>query len=136
VDGALLAVGDGHAAQGDGEITGAAVELECVVDLSVHVRGRDGAGLVGLPQLNTVDWVGSVAGLQGSRLTDCARAAYADLARSLTRCHGLTRNDVYLLLGQAGRLAVGNMIDPFCSVLATSTAATSRRVSRGRGGGG
>jgi amidase len=119
VDGALLALGDGHAAQGDGEITGAAVEVECVVDLSVHVRDRDEAGYVGLPQLNTADRIGSVAGLQGSGLTDCARAAYADLARRLTRHHGLTRNDAYLLLGQAGRLAVGNMIDPFYSVLAT-----------------
>jgi amidase len=118
VDGALLALGDGHAAQGDGEITGAAVEVECVVDLSVHVRSRDEVGYVALPQLNTTQWIGSVAGMHGSGLTDCARAAYADLARRLTRYHGLTRNDAYLLLGQAGRLRVGNMIDPFYSVLA------------------
>jgi len=119
VDGALLALGDGHAAQGDGEITGAAVEVECVADVSVRVCGRDQVGYVSLPQLNTDRWIGSVAGLQGGGLTDCARAAYADLARRLIRHHGLSRNDAYLLLGQAGRLRVGNMIDPFYSVLAS-----------------
>jgi amidase len=119
VDGGLLSLGDGHAAQGDGEITGAAVEVECVVDVSVHVRDRDEVGYVALPQLNTAERIGSIAGLQGSGLTDCARAAYADLARRLTRHHGMSTNDAYLLLGQAGRLAVGNMIDPFYSVLAS-----------------
>ena len=35
------------------------------------------------------------------------------------RSNGLSRPDAYQLLGQAGRLRVGNMIDPFYSVLAT-----------------
>jgi acetamidase/formamidase len=119
VPGALLAVGDAHAAQGDGEITGAAVEIEAEAEFWCLPRPADEAGFAGLPQLNTESWLGSVAGLQGNDLTDCARAAYRDLASRLIRYYGVPLREAYQLLGQAGRLRVGNMIDPFYSVLAS-----------------
>jgi len=119
VPGALLALGDAHAAQGDGEITGAAIEIEAEAELWCVPRDSEDAGFTGLPQLNTASFLGSVAGLQGNDLTDCARAAYRDLALRLTRHHGLPLREAYMLLGQAGRLRVGNMIDPFYSVLAS-----------------
>jgi amidase len=119
VEGALVAFGDAHGAQGDGEITGAAVEIEADVELTVRVRDRQEAGLVALPQLDTAEAIGSLAGLHGASLTDCARAAYVDLVQRLHRGHGFTVADAYQLLGQVGRLRVGNMIDPFYSVLAT-----------------
>jgi amidase len=118
VPGALLALGDAHAAQGDGEITGAAIEIEAEAELWCVPRDRDEAGFTGLPQLNTASSLGSVAGMQGNDLTDCARAAYRDLALRLIRHYGLPIREAYLLLGQAGRLRVGNMIDPFYSVMA------------------
>jgi len=118
-DGALLALGDAHAAQGDGEITGAAIEIEAEADLSCVPRDAEEAGFAGLPQLNTATSIGSIAGLQGNDLTECARAAYRDLVLRLTRYHGLGMREAYMLLGQVGRLRVGNMIDPFYSVLAS-----------------
>jgi amidase len=118
VPGALLALGDAHAAQGDGEITGAAIEIEAEAGLWCVPRDREDAGFTGLPQLNTASFLGSIAGLQGNDLTDCARAAYRDLVLRLTRHHGLPLREAYMLLGQAGVLRVGNMIDPFYSVLA------------------
>ncbi len=57
--------------------------------------------------------------MHGVNLGDCARAAYTDLLRRLIRSYGFTQLDAYQLLGQVGRLRVGNMIDPFYSVLAT-----------------
>jgi amidase len=119
VEGALVAFGDAHGAQGDGEITGVAIEIEAEVELTMRVRGREEAGFVALPQLDTAAAIGSVAGLHGSDLTSCARAAYLDLHGRLVRGHGFSQSDAYQLLGQAGRLRVGNMIDPFFSVLAT-----------------
>lgn len=118
-EGALLALGDAHAAQGDGEITGAAIEIEAEAELRCVPRDADEAGFTGLPQLNTADAIGSIAGLQGNDLTDCARAAYRDLMLRLTRHYDLPQRDAYMLLGQVGRLQVGNMIDPFYSVLAS-----------------
>jgi acetamidase/formamidase len=119
VEGALVAFGDAHGAQGDGEITGVAVELEAEAELTMRARDREAAGFVALPQLDTAEAIGSLAGLHGAELTSCARAAYTDLVERLHRSHGFTRTDAYQLLGQAGRLQVGNMIDPFYSVLAT-----------------
>ena len=119
VDGALVAFGDAHGAQGDGEITGVAVEIEAEVELTMRARDREEAGFVALPQLDTAEAIGSLAGFQGADLSSCARAAYTDLVERLHRGHGFSRADAYQLLGQAGRLRVGNMIDPFYSVLAT-----------------
>ncbi|MGN6791062.1 MAG: acetamidase/formamidase family protein [Streptosporangiaceae bacterium] len=118
-EGALLALGDAHAAQGDGEITGAAIEIEADAELRCVPRDAQEAGFTGLPQLNTASSIGSIAGLQGNDLTDCARAAYRDLVLRLTRHYGIGQREAYMLLGQVGRLQVGNMIDPFYSVLAS-----------------
>ena len=63
VDGALVAFGDAHGVQGDGEITGVAVELEAEVELTMRVRDREEAGFVELPQLDTAEAIGSLAGL-------------------------------------------------------------------------
>lgn len=118
VPGALLVAGDAHAAQGDGEITGAAIEIEAEVELSCRPLDVETAGFVALPQLNTSTRIGSIAAFQGNDLTDCARAAYLDLVRRLVRYFDFSTSDAYQLLGQVGRLHVGNMIDPFYSVLA------------------
>jgi amidase len=119
VPGALLALGDAHAAQGDGEITGAAIEIEADVELSCEPAGPEQAGFAGLPQLNTAAAIGSIAAMQGNDLTDCARAAYRDLLERLTRYYGIPQRAAYMLLGQVGKLRVGNMIDPYYSVLAS-----------------
>lgn len=119
VEGALLGLGDAHGAQGSGEITGAAIEIEAEVELTVNVRTKDEVGYVSLPQINTPDRIGSVAGFEGVPLADCARAAYRDLVVRLTGGHGFSQVEAYELLSQVGRLEVGNMIDPFYSMMAT-----------------
>jgi acetamidase/formamidase len=119
VDGALVAFGDVHAAQGAGEITGAALEIEAEVELTLRPRDREAAQFVSLPQINTPAAIGSVAGYEGVPLTECARAAYRDLLRRLERFYGFARADAYQLLSAVGRLEVGNMIDPFYSVMAS-----------------
>ena len=119
VDGALVAFGDVHGAQGAGEITGAAIEIEAEAEVTITPREREEAGFVALPQINTADAIGSVAGFEGTSLADCVRAAYVDLIGRLERCHGFTRHEAYELLSAVGRLDVGNMIDPFYSALAS-----------------
>ena len=119
VDGALVAFGDVHGAQGAGEITGAAIEIEAETELTLTPRDRDEAGFVALPQINTADAIGSVAGFEGTSLADCVRAAYVDLIARLERFHGYGRREAYELLSAVGRVEVGNMIDPFYSALAS-----------------
>jgi amidase len=117
VDGALFALGDAHAAQGDGELTGAAIEIEAEVELTARAGVADEYEFVSLPQINTESALGSVAGYQGISLADCVRAAARDLIERLVRYRGFRARDAYVLLGQVGHVQVGNMIDPFYSAL-------------------
>lgn len=117
VDGALLSLGDVHAAQGDGEITGVAIEVEADVTLRVDVLPAERAHYGSLPVLETADRIGVIAGLGGMPLTACVRAAYADLVRRLQRERGWSREGACVLLGQAGRIEVGNMMGAFQSCL-------------------
>jgi hypothetical protein len=87
--------------------------------LTVRARSAEEVTFTGLPQLITPETIGSIAGLQGVNLGDCARAAYTDLARRLILEHGFSTLEAYELLGQVGRLQIGNMIDPFYSVVAS-----------------
>lgn len=117
VEGALLGLGDAHAAQGDGEITGAALEIEAEAEFTVRVAEREEAKFVALPQINTEDAIGSIAGYQGVSLADCTRAGYVDLLERLVRFYRFQKREAYELLGQVGRVQVGNMIDPFYSAM-------------------
>ena len=49
VEGSLVAVGDAHGAQGNGEITGVAVEPEAEVTMRARDRGAAGYGTVRRP---------------------------------------------------------------------------------------
>lgn len=117
VDGGLLFVGDVHAVQGDAEITGVAVEIEADVRLRIDVIAAGDASYGRLPTLESGDRLGVVAAFGGVPLTSCVRAAYADLCERLQRDYGYSREGAYVLLGQVGKVQVGNMIDPFYSCL-------------------
>lgn len=117
-DGGLLFLGDAHLAQGDAEIHRAAIETEADVRLSVSVLPSEHAEDVGLPQLNTTAFIGSVAPGPG-HLEDLIRAAYDDLARRLVVAHGFELADAYRLLGTVGRVTVGQVVPPVFSALAT-----------------
>src|SRR5207244_10329372 len=76
--GALLFVGDGHAAQGDGELTGNALETSMDVEFTVDlIRGKS----LGQPRFENNDYV-MVSGIAGS-LDDAMRMATTGLSRWL-----------------------------------------------------
>jgi acetamidase/formamidase len=119
IDGALISMGDAHAAQGEGEVTGVAVEVEADVSLSIRPLSREEAQFGSLPVLESEDWIGVIATFMGVSTADCVRAAYVDLCHRLERYHGFSRLGAYTLLGQVGRVQIGNMLDPFYSCLVT-----------------
>lgn len=57
--------------------------------------------------------------MRGVPLSACARAAYVALVRRFVISYGFSMRGAYQLLRQVGRLQIGNMIDPFYSVLAS-----------------
>jgi amidase len=106
VPGALLAVGDGHARQGDGELCGVAVEVPMDVLLVVDVISGFSAPV---PRLESDTQILSIG--IGRPLEDCYRAAHHDLIQLVGDLTGLDTLDGYQLVSQAGRAYVGNVVD-------------------------
>lgn len=119
VDGALLALGDAHIAQGDGEISGAAIETQADVRLTVTVIPKAEAQFCALPQINSDEWIGSIAAFGGVTPGDVIRAAYVDVINRMVRFHGFTMEDAYSLICQVGRVRIGQIVDPLYSAAVT-----------------
>lgn len=117
VPGALLSIGDVHAAQGDGEISGCAVECRGEVRVRVRVIHRESAEYGKWPQLESPRWIGSI-GCTLTSLGDAAQAAYRDLVFRLESFHGYERMDAYHLVAQVGLLRVCQMTHPHYTCLA------------------
>jgi amidase len=105
--GALLYLGDCHAAQGDGELCGVAVEHPTTTTVQVDlIKGWTLAN----PRLETERFFMSIG--SGRPMEDAVRRAYRDLIRWLSADWGVDELDAYLLLTQCGRVRLGNMVDP------------------------
>jgi acetamidase/formamidase len=104
--GALLYFGDGHAAQGDGELNGNALETSMDVDLTVDIiPGKR----IGGPRVeNTTDII--AIGLAGS-LDDAFKAATSDMATWLAEDYKLTPSEIAQVLGTAAEYHVSEVAD-------------------------
>ena len=112
-EGALLFVGDGHAAQGDGELTGDALETSMAVEFTVNlVRGQSTGG----PRAENDEYIMSM-GIANS-LPEAVRQATTQLARWLERDYHLTPNESAIVLGTAMRYDVAELVDPQVNVVA------------------
>jgi amidase len=106
VPGALLYLGDGHAAQGDGELTGNALETSMDVEFTVELIARK--GLPG-PRVESATHLMAM-GLSGS-LDDAFRAATANMAQWLGDTYKLTPSEVAQVLGSAAEYKVSEVAD-------------------------
>ncbi|MBP1781825.1 acetamidase/formamidase [Micromonospora sp. HB375] len=114
VHGALLALGDGHARQGEGEACGVAVEIATVTTLAVEVI--KGGLPTGWPRLETDTAIMSVGCARP--LEDAYRIAHQDLTTWTADLCRLDTLDAYQLISQAGRAPIGNVCDPNYTILA------------------
>ena len=116
VDGGLLLMGDVHACQGDGEITGCALECQGTITAKITLANAQEAGYVNCPQVNTEDTIGSVGLPNCSDLTAAMKMGYTDLIRRMERDYGIAACDGYMLLGLAGEVRVGNEMSCLCKI--------------------
>jgi len=114
--GALYSMGDGHAAQGDGEVCGTAIEtpMRATVRLSV-LKGLTipqpqflTAGPLA-PRTNTARYY-ATDGIAPD-LLEAARAAVRHMIDHLARTYGLSRSDAYMLCSVAVDLKVSEVVD-------------------------
>lgn len=111
--GALLYLRDGHAAQGDGELTGDAIETSMSVRFTVqivrwgfqsNVRARDAESLMSL-------------GVDGS-LDEAMRMATSDRARWLGSEYRLDASEVAIVMGTAVQYDIPDVVPPAYGVVA------------------
>ncbi len=116
VDGALFSVGDGHAAQGDGEVCISAVEMAAQVTLRFALEpGR----FLAEPRLRTGGPPGSAAHrgphfattAHGPDLFAAAQQAIRYMIDHLVRERGLSREEAYVLSSVAVDLKISEIVD-------------------------
>jgi amidase len=114
VKGGLLYIGDGHAAMGDGEVAGTAIEvpLKARLQLSV-IKGRT----ISWPQFENDDAIMTVGAYRP--LDDCVRIAFTELVKWIHKDYGLSELDAYELLSKVARIHLNEMVDPNYVVVAS-----------------
>ena len=106
VKGGLFSIGDPHVSQGDGEISGTAIEASLDVLFQIVLR-KDFA--FPSPLLETPDcWI--VHGF-GENLDVAMKSASMDMLHLLTEHQGLSRNDGYSLMSVAADFGVTQVVD-------------------------
>ncbi|MEO3388695.1 acetamidase/formamidase family protein [Mesorhizobium sp. CAU 1741] len=116
VEGALFSIGDTHAAQGDGEVCGTAIES--AMDVALRLELVKDANLA-MPRFSTpgpvtrhldVDGYEVTTGV-GSDLMEGARAAVSGMIDLLGKWRGLSPEDAYMLCSVCGDLRISEIVD-------------------------
>lgn len=115
MEGALLHVGDVHAAQGDGEICGAGgIETRSVCTLKAEIM--PGPERMLYPRLEGDDWIGTVG--IAKPMEEAFNIAVNELVNWMTDEYGFTPHDAVLLLGQVLEARCTQVVDPLFSYVA------------------
>ncbi len=112
-EGGLFMLGDGHAAQGDGEICGTG--LECPLEVTVKVDVIKGKS-INWPRFEDDEYI-MVAG-STRPVIDAFRSAQVELINWLVEDYGFERWDALQLISQVGVTRIGNVVDPKYTVVA------------------
>jgi amidase len=114
VSGALLYFGDGHAAMGDGEIAGTAIEVPMKARLQVDVvKGKR----TNWPRFENEKEI-MAAGIYRP-VDDAVRIAFTELVAWIHADYGLSELDAYELLSKVGKIHLTEMVDPNYVVVAS-----------------
>lgn len=107
VPGALFALGDLHAAMGDGEVAVCGIEIAGEVTVKLHVlKGKEWP----VPMVFNDSAVITIA--SATTLDDAARLAAKNMARFLQSECGMELAEATLLLSVAGDLRICQIVDP------------------------
>ena len=105
--GALLALGDCHAAMGDGEICFTGLEVPAVVTLEVDlIKGKT----IEWPLVETDEYTAVIA--SGNTLDEALYLAASEAVKHLKNGLNLTWEDAYILAGLAVDMKISQVVDP------------------------
>lgn len=113
VPGAMLFLGDGHAAMGDGEVAGTAIEVPLRSRIQVHViKGQK----INWPRFENDEYIMTVGAYRP--LDDALRIAFTELVNWIHQDYGLSQMDAYELLSKVAEIRLSEMVDPNYVVVA------------------
>ncbi len=107
VDGAMVAMGDLHAAMGDGEISGTGVEVSGEVAVR-FTRSEDIQAARPLIETRT-QWITYAA---AKTLEEASRRASSDLVRLVSSRTGVDFEEAYMLASAVANLKISQVVDP------------------------
>jgi acetamidase/formamidase len=117
VDGALFGIGDGHAAQGDGEVCGSAIEVPMTVSLRLTVRHDVQLDCLAYEVSRPLERRSAAeagyyvtTGVEPD-LYEAARLAVRRMVAYLAEHHRLDPQDAYGLCSVAGDLKISEIVD-------------------------
>ena len=116
VPGALLSIGDTHAAQGDGEVCGTAIEspmqvsvtLDLIKDHQIRMPRIDRPSHANRPTRHGRIWI--TTGI-GRDLHAAARVAVREMIDLVGQQIGLAREDAYMICSVVGDLKISQIVD-------------------------
>ncbi len=111
--GGQLAMGDVHAAMGDGEVCGTGVECGAKIHCSVH---HIPSFPIRRPLLVTPTEIQIIASAE--TVEAAAKLAVEDLVEHLVLTHALAFNDAYMLASLAADVRISQLVDPLLTVRA------------------
>lgn len=112
-DGGYLVFGDVHAAQGDGELCGVALETTAEVQVKVDViKGEP----IEWPRFIDENWIMTAGSARP--LMEAYKIAHLEMIKWLCSEYGFNKLDALQVLSQVGRTRVGNVVDPRYTVVA------------------
>ena len=113
VPGALLHLGDGHAAQGDGEVSGVAVEVPSQVTISVDlIKGQ----AIATPRVENSEYLMVVGNARP--MEDAARIAFYEPVSWLEKDFQINQLDAYHPCSQVGKVRLANMVGILYAIVA------------------
>jgi acetamidase/formamidase len=119
VPGALFHIGDGHAAQGDGEIVGTGVETSFDVQFTCRVRK---GSAISWPRGEDREFIFTVGNARP--LDQAVQHSTTEMVRWLAEDYRLDTRAASILMGQAVRYEVANVFDPAYTIVCKMAKAT------------
>jgi acetamidase/formamidase len=107
-------MGDGHAAMGDAEIAGTAIEVPLRVRVQVSIIKHQKIEWPRFENDHAIMTVGAYRPLE-----DATRIAFTELVKWIHEDYGLSALDAYELLSQTARVHLSEMVDPNYVVVAS-----------------
>lgn len=125
--GALLTLGDGHAAQGDGELNWDAIETSLNVAFTVQLV-KNPAAVLENPRVENAEYIMAVGA--DSSLDVALKIANKNLLQWIQQQYNLTNEEATQVLGSSLEYKIAEIVDPKVEIIAMLKKSTLAKIGK------